>query len=72
MLLPLFLIYSVFQFPVCKSSVLFLLENHFSIPLVKDFISLLNKYFTLITGKLKLTGSKLSKFPRVSLIVSYL
>ena len=65
MLLPLFLIYSVFQFPICSSLVLFLLKNHFRFHLVKDCISLLNKYFTLITDKLKLTGSKLSNVPRV-------
>ena len=66
MLLPLFMIYSVFRFPICSSLVLFLLNNHFRFHLVKDCVSLLNKYFTLITDKLELTGSKLSKFPRVS------
>ena len=67
MLLPLFLIYSVFHFPICSSSALNSCEkNHFRICLIKVFIiPKVNLHFTLITDKLKLTGSQLSNVPRV-------
>ena len=66
MLLPLFLIYSVFHFSPCSSSALISCDKPFRICLIKVFIiPKVNLHFTLITDKLKLTGSQLSNGPRV-------
>ena len=66
MLLPLYLIYSVFYFPICSSPALISCKkNRYRICLKGIYNSCSEFTFILSQIKLKLTGSQLSNDPRV-------